>query len=211
MGGVGDVGSQAEVKAHVFIVEGDERAREGLAGFLSGKSYAVHSCTDARAFMRVWKPLFPQCVLCALDPQGGGLDVLNWLRGRGQLVPFIGLAGGADLRTVVDAMRLGADNVLAKPVSDGDLLRALQEVWEGSRERRRSRAEELLARLSPREREVLDLVAGGLTSKQIASRLKLSKKTVDIHRGKLLRKLEAGSAVDLARIHAELQGGTNLL
>jgi RNA polymerase sigma factor (sigma-70 family) len=185
--------------------------REWLVRFLSEQGYVVHGCTDVRVLTRVWEPLFPQCVLFSLDARGDGLRVLEWLRERSQDVPVLGLASGVGMRTIVDAMRLGADNVLEKPISESELLQALQEVLEGGREQRRSQAEELLARLSPREREVLDLVANGLTSKQIALRMGLSKKTVDVHRGKLRRKLEADSVVDLVKIHARRRGGTSFL
>ena len=205
------IGTTAPIKTHVFIVDPDERAREWLAELLLKRGYAVHCCPDAPAFTRTWRPLHPQCILCALDTRIDSLHVLEWVRAHGQDVPVIGLVRGVSVRKIVDAMRLGALNVLEKPFSESELLQALQAVCEGRPERHRSRAEVLLARLSQREREVLDFVADGLTSKQIALRLGLSKKTVDVYRGKLLRKLEAGSVVDLVKIHIQRRGGKNLL
>jgi FixJ family two-component response regulator len=209
--------SKGRKRAHVYVVSGEEPAREWLIGFLSAGGYRVHAFEDARAFERAWQPLLPQCVLCDLDvPPGEGLQVLRRLRERHQDVPVIGLAAGAGVRAVADAMRLGAVNVLEKPVSERVLLKALEEVFEAEHAERghlpeRRRAQRLLAGLSPREREVLDLVAEGLSSKQIALRLGLSKRTIDIHRGKLLRKLEAGSVVDLVKIHAQRRGGQGFL
>jgi FixJ family two-component response regulator len=177
-----------------------------MVAFLEARGHAVSVCSDARAFTRAWKPSFPQCVLCTLDPGGDGLAVLAWLHGRGGGVPVVGLVSSARVSTIVAAMRLGAENVLERPFSEGELLDALQVAWLRGRDEDRSRAEDLLARLSPREREVLDLVVKGMTSKQIALRLGLSKKTVDVHRGHVLHKLEANCVVDLVRIHTLRRG-----
>lgn len=206
------VASKDREPACIFVLDGQTEEREWLVGFLSARGYDVRGFAEVRAFERAWKPVSPRCVLCDLDlPRGDGFQALRWLRERHRDVPVIGLsAGAAGVRAVADAMRLGAVNVLQKPVSENELLRALGEVEAGSAHER-PQAQQLLARLSPREREVLDLVAEGLTSRQIALRLGLSKRTIDIHRGKLLRKLEAGSVVDLVKIHAQRRGGQGFL
>lgn len=193
-------GVTAQRKAHVFVVEDDLHVLRALVRYLDREGYTAVGFDQTQPFSRTWKPVFPLCVMCALDGMRDGLSMLRWLREQHPLVPVIGLAHVESVRTIVAAMRLGAVNVLEKPLEERDVLLALQEVWEMECDDG-YRAEELLAKLSPREREVLDLVATGMTSRQIAFKLGLSKKTVDVHRAKVLRKLEADSIVDLVRIH----------
>jgi FixJ family two-component response regulator len=142
-------------------------------------------------------------------PELNGLDVQEWLRFKGITIPTVFLSGAADVPTTALAMRKGAVDFLVKPVDEGELLAAVSRALAAAVEdRRRLREAEQsrarLARLTRREREVCELVARGLLNKQIAYELGASEKTIKVHRGRVMRKLEVDSVAELVWLLSRL-------
>ncbi|MBV8402868.1 MAG: response regulator, partial [Gammaproteobacteria bacterium] len=134
-----------------------------------------------------------------------GLELQRELIARQWLLPVIFLTAAGDIRTVVRGMKAGAINCLPKPVQRADLFEAVREALAESRAVRAQRAaqlrvREMLERLTPREREVLDLALDGLLVKQIAARLGTAEKTIKTHKGRLMRKMEVRSTLGLVQL-----------
>ena len=143
-------------------------------------------------------------------PEQGGLDLQRVLAASGVHIPVIVITGHGDIPMSVAAMKAGAVDFLTKPFRDQDLLDAIQRGIRLDRERRAEAArlvslQQRYATLSPREREVMSMVAEGLANKQIAAALDLKEITVKVHRAQVMRKLEAKSLPELARIADRLK------
>jgi FixJ family two-component response regulator len=143
-------------------------------------------------------------------PGASGLELQQRLMEAGIDMPVIFLTGHADVRVSVRAMKAGASEFLTKPVGDQELIDAVHEALAVSRQTRSSRAEvaDLQRRfdlLTPREKEVLHRVVGGLLNKQIAGDLGLSLVTVKLHRGHVMQKMQAGSVAELVKMVEQLQ------
>ena len=145
----------------------------------------------------------PACLVQAMElPEGDGLAVQERLRGGAADLPIVFVSARADVPTSVRAMKQGAVDFLEKPLDERQVLAAVRAALDRSTDLRRSRADRtraaaLVALLTPREREVLALLAAGLRNKASAARLGVSEKTVKAHRGQVMRKTGAGS---LARL-----------
>ena len=150
------------------------------------------------------------CLVLDLQMPGlDGLELVDELRARGVETPVVFITGHADVPTSVRAMKAGAVEFLEKPFDDEQLLAAVREAVERDRADRRDREdiaalEELAATLTTREKEVMALVVEGLLNKQIAGRLGISEKTVKVHRGRVMEKMEAGSLAELVRLAGRL-------
>jgi RNA polymerase sigma factor (sigma-70 family) len=125
------------------------------------------------------------------------------------------ITGHGDVATSVRAMKAGAVDFLQKPFDDQELLACVQRALETSRAQRAERAEramlgERMASLTPREREVLRLVVTGMLNKQIADKLDIAEKTVKVHRGRVMEKMQAGSVAELVRMTAKLGDGARV-
>jgi FixJ family two-component response regulator len=194
----------------VCIIDDDPDVRESLDNLLRASGYNVQAFAGPDEFLACDAADTAACLV--LDIQLGdanGLDIQQALIDSDILVPVILVSGHGDIPMTVRAMRAGAVTFLSKPFHDEDLLTAIDEAVARDRERRAEFRKSATVRarfdsLTPREREVLGLVTAGLMNKQIAGRLQLSEITVKIHRGNLMRKMEADSLADLVRMAEQL-------
>ncbi len=190
----------------VFVVDADVSLGAAVAWLLESIGLAVETFESGEAFLAACTPQRPGCVIVDLALPGlGGVELQAALTARGIFLPVIIVTGYAGVTSVVAAFRHGAFDYLEKPCSDQVLLDCVNAALaqdEAARALRRGAAERAarLARLSRREREVLGLVCGGHTSREIAVLLALSPRTVEAHRIRCMQKLAADSLADLVRL-----------
>jgi FixJ family two-component response regulator len=198
--------NQMDSLLQVFAVDDDPIVLRAIERMLRSHNIAVEGFTSPEAFLARLPYEGVACVLLDLKMPGmSGLDVQAAMIARGISMPIIFLSAQSDVPSTVRAMRGGAVDFLEKPMDEGQLLAALeraglQSVSMQQEQRRQRDAEERLARLTKREREVCDLVAAGLLNKQIAHELGMSEKTVKVHRGRVTRKLDVSSVAALVRL-----------
>ena len=194
----------------VFVIDDDQSVRESLRNLLRSVGLSVRTYESAQEFLTAERPDVPGClVLDVRLPGVSGLDLQRQLVQANIQIPIIFITGHGDIRMSVEAMKAGAVEFLTKPFRDQDLLDAVQQALERDGIARRHRAETAVLQLryeslTPREREVMVLVAQGLANKQIADDLKVSEPTVKLHRGRMMHKMEAASLADLIRIAGKL-------
>lgn len=194
----------------VFVVDDDASVRRAMGRLLRSVGLQVDTYESALAFVEHAPADRPAClVLDVRMPALSGLDLQRLLARHGREIPIVFITGHADVPTSVTAMRAGAEDFLLKPVHDQELIDAVQRALERDRQARRERAErDALARryqtLTPREREVLDLVVRGLLNKQVGAELGASEKTIKVHRARVMEKMAAASLPDLVRMAERL-------
>jgi FixJ family two-component response regulator len=190
----------------VFVVDDDRSVREGLVDLINSVGMKVEAFSSAEEFLRHKRPDTPAClVLDVRLPGPSGLDLQRRLCRSEQPIPIIFITGHGDIPMSVRAMKDGAVEFLTKPFRDQDLLDAIHQALDSDRAAReqRPKAAELGRRyesLTPREREVMQLVVRGLLNKQIASELGASEITIKMHRGQVMHKMRAESVVELLRM-----------
>jgi RNA polymerase sigma factor (sigma-70 family) len=196
----------------VYVVDDDASVRRALARLIATTGLQVETFPSAKAFLAHPIPGGPAClVLDVRLPGESGLDLQATLgEARGRL-PIIFLTGHATVPASVRAMKGGALDFLQKPVDDEALLEGIQRALTRSRQAQAEEAEQAAIRrqldtLTPREREVLDLVAAGMPNKQIGERLGVAEKTVKVHRGRAMRKMAVDSVASLVRALNRLGG-----
>lgn len=192
--------------AFVHIVDDDQAVRESLGDLLQSMDYRVALYASASDFLKVELPDVPAClVLDVRLPGTSGLELQVYLASINVGLPVILMTGYGDIPMSVRAMKLGAVDFLTKPIRNQDLLDAVAVAIRKDGDRRIETAhitqlKEKYALLTARERQVMALVASGLMNKQVAQELSISEVTVKMHRGSLMRKLEAKSVATLARM-----------
>jgi len=192
--------------AFVHIVDDDSAVRESLGGLLRSMDYQVALYGSAPDFLKAELPDTPACLLLDVRlPGTSGLELQEYLASINVGLPIILMTGFGDIPMTVRGMKSGAVDFLTKPIRDQDLLDAVAAAIRRDQSRRRDIAQtaglrERYALLTNRERQVLALVASGLMNKQIANELSISEVTVKMHRGSLMRKLEARSVAMLTRM-----------
>lgn len=199
-----------ERKPIAFVVDDDQAVRESLRLLLRSLSIDAVTLPSARAFLDTYDPSQPGCLILDVRmPQIGGLELQRQLNLRGATIPIVFITGHGDIPMAVEAMRLGAFDFLQKPFSEADLLDRVRRALErdsATRIELRARAvlRARLASLTPRELEVMHLVTAGHPNKVIAAQLNLSQRTVEIHRARVMEKMEAASLAQLVRIVLDL-------
>ncbi len=193
----------------VFVVDDDSRVREALTSLLSSVGFQVVTFGSAAEFLAAKKPDCPGCMVLDLKlPGTSGLELQQQLADR-NTPPIVFISGHGDIPSSVRAIKAGAVEFLPKPFSEEELLRAIDTAISLDREARAKRSEmaELkkhYALLTPREREVLPFVVAGLLSKQTAAELGTSEITIRVHRGRIMRKMQARSLAELVRMADKL-------
>ena len=195
------------MSATVFVVDDDEAMRESLAFLLEALDMEVRSVASAQDFLARYRPpCLPACLLLDVRMPGmSGLDLQEVLGEHRIELPVIMITAYADVPMAVRAMHQGAVDFLEKPFNEQQLLDCIQKAIarDSDLQRTREQTQEIqgrLARLTPREREVLQLVVRGLLNKQSAGELDLSMKTVEQHRARVMEKMEADSLASLVRM-----------
>jgi FixJ family two-component response regulator len=194
----------------VFIVDDDRQICEALSALLS--TFDLHAVTfgSAAEYIAYPKPDVPACLILDVElPDINGLD-LQSQTAEGNHPQIVFITGHGDIPTSVRAMKAGAVDFLTKPFREADLMRAIHAAIAQDRDARRKRAElaelrQRLSSLTPREREVLPLIVSGLLNKQAAAELGISEVTIQIHRGKIMTKMGAGSFAELVRMAGLLE------
>jgi FixJ family two-component response regulator len=199
-----------EPSATVFVVDDDASVRRALERQLRTAGFRVACFESAQDYLDRAPPAAIGCIVTDVRMPGpSGLDLQDALARTARELPMVFITGHGDIPTSVRAIKAGAVNFLAKPFTEREILAAVAEALERSRELDRSRRERdaLRARcetLTPREQQVMSLVAAGLLNKVIADRLGTAEQTVKIHRSRVMEKMGAASVADLVRMSERL-------
>jgi FixJ family two-component response regulator len=200
----------ATARPLVFVVDDEPAVCVSVSRLVQSVGFDVLTFHTAREFLRANRPDVPGClVLDVRLPELSGLDLQQELAKSSIDLPIIFVTGHADIPMSVRAMKAGAVEFLTKPYREQELLEAIQHAVDRHQSLRRQHSEmaelqQRYASLTPREREVFPLVTTGLLNKQIAGQLGASEKTVKIHRGQVMRKMQAKSLAELVLISQKL-------
>jgi FixJ family two-component response regulator len=190
----------------VFVVDDDPSMRNALTNLFRSVDLRVEAFGSAHELLQSKLPDVPSCLVLDIRlPRLSGLDFQIELQNANIHIPIIFVTGHGDIPMTVRAMKAGAVDFLTKPFRDQDMLDAVATAIERDRKRRKdekiiSDLQALFKTLTPREGEVLALVAAGLMNKQIAAEIGIAEITVKIHRGHIMKKMGARSLADLVRI-----------
>lgn len=196
-----------DAKSTVFIVDDDQAIRHAMELLMRsvGLDFEIYHSGDD--FLAAYSADKPGCLVLDIRMPGlGGLELQEKLMEMGSSLPIIFITGHGDVPMAVEAMQKGAVDFIQKPFRDQDLLDRISEALKTDQERRSEREEHAevqsrINKLTKREREVLDLVVTGKPNKVIAYELGVSQRTVEIHRARVMEKMQARSLADLVRMH----------
>ena len=197
----------------IFIVDDDEAVRDALTVHLELAGLTVRPCASAAEFLAVADPDQPGCAVLDIRMPGmDGLTLQQEMIRRGLSLPVIVITGHGDVPAAVRAFRAGAVDFLQKPFDEDLLIERVREACDRDRNERLASVEaaevrDRMALLTPRESEVMELVAQGLPNKIIARRLDIGTRTVETHRARVLEKMGARNASELARMLTRLEQG----
>ena len=193
-------------KSIVFVVDDDPLVRDAVSNLLRSVDLQTRAFGSASEFLREKRPTLPSClVLDVRLPGASGLDFQAELSKLDIRIPIIFMTAHGDIPMSVRAMKAGAVEFLTKPFREQDMLDAVKLALERDQgrieaERASSELKSSFETLTPREREIMALVASGLMNKQVAGKMGLSEITVKVHRGRIMQKMGARSLADLVRM-----------
>ncbi len=199
----------------VYLVEDEPALRKLLLRVFERAGIKAEAFASAEEFLAAFDPEWPGCLLLDLSLPGmSGLQLQQKLRDVHARLPVIFLTGSADVADATAGMRAGAFDLLEKPFEDGHLISRVREALDLDRRQRAERAlwrqiNECVESLSVREREVLDLVVSGHANKEIAKMLDASPRTIEIHRGRAMHKMQAENLPELVRVMLLWQNGSS--
>lgn len=190
----------------IRVIDDDAEMRESLEFLLSTEGWKVRTYPSAKAFLDADDMMVPGCMLLDIRmPDMSGLELQEVLKKKDYALPILFITAHGDITMAVDAVKKGAFDFLPKPIDDAKLLQSVEDAvaldWElRSHHQNVDGLRKDLTTLTPREREVAELVGQGLMNKVIADRLGIAEKTVQVHRGQVCRKHKVRSAVEISHI-----------
>ncbi len=194
----------------VYVIDDDASVRDSLVIFLSLKGFQVRAYSSAEAFLDAMPPVIAGCLLLDIRmPRITGLQLQAELAARGIEVPVVIITGHGDVSAARSAFLHGAVDFLEKPLEEKSVLRAIGEALNRDRQRREQEASSVqldtsMARLTAREREVMELMCDGHRNLDIAEQLGISPRTVEVHKAHLMAKLQVDSLAELIRLRKQL-------
>lgn len=194
----------------IFVVDDDSAVRDALKLLLRSVGQSVETYGAGSEFLEAYSEDRPGCLVLDIRMPGmSGLELQQKLNEKHSILPIIFITGHGDVPMAVEAMQAGAVDFIQKPFRDQDLIDRINQALEKDTSNRAALGERndirrRLETLTPREREVLDLVVHGKANKVIAGDLKLSQRTVEIHRARVMEKMQASSLAHLVRMVLEV-------
>jgi RNA polymerase sigma factor (sigma-70 family) len=191
----------------VFVVDDEPSIRDSLQRLIESVALRVETYGSASEFLEAYRPDTPGCLVLDVRMPGiSGLDLQDRLAERKIDIPIIFMTAYGDVPMAVRALKAGALEFLQKPFNHQELLDCIQEALEQDADTRRHREQQdeaaaRFAKLTARERQVLEMVVAGKPNREIAAALGLSAKTIEVHRAHLMRKLHANSTADVVRLY----------
>ena len=195
----------------VFVVDDDDAVRDSLKLLVKSVGLPVITFATAQGFLGAYRPEQPGCLILDIRMPGmSGLELQQQLNLRGAVIPVVFISGHGDIPMAVEAMQHGAFDFLQKPFRDQDLIDRIQKAMEkdaASRDQLRElgRIKQRVDSLTTREREVLGLMTLGKQNKVMAGDLGVSQRTIEIHRARVMEKMEARSLAQLVRMMLDLE------
>lgn len=193
----------------VFIIDDDAAIRDALGLLLGLHGYRTAFFADAVSFLALWKPDWTGCLVTDIRMPGiDGLSMIDQIRQAGSTIPLIVITGHGDVTSARHAFRADAVDFLEKPINEGRLIEALREAFDRQiadqdRLRQIQEYQKRTTTLTPREREVMNLVIAGKHNREIAEHLGISVRTVEVHKARILTKADVQNVTELVRLHIE--------
>ena len=200
-----------EYKPTVFLVDDDEAVRDSLGLLMKSVDLTSRSFASAGDFLAEYDPDCPGCLILDIRMPGmSGMELQQKLIDMRAKLPIIFITGHGDIPMAVEAMQRGAVDFIPKPFRDGELLDRINKALENDRKNRdslveREVIEERIEKLTQREKQVLELVVQGKANKVIAGDLEVSQRTVEIHRARVMEKMQVRSVAQLVRMVMQIQ------
>jgi FixJ family two-component response regulator len=200
------------VHQQIFIIDDDEAVRDSIALLLKSEGYLVKTYESGIRFLEEVSPYTPGCIVVDIRmPSMTGLELADELNNRNTSMPILFITGHGDVPMAVEAMKKGALEFIQKPFDDQELIDKVDEALNIDAENRhvnakRDEIRDRLEQLTPRENQVLDMILNGMANKVIAIELELSQRTVEIHRARVMEKMEAKSLAGLVQMVIMVRG-----
>lgn len=195
-----------------YIVDDDEAVRDSLACLLESRGIESQTYPSAEAFLEAWNPSLAGCIVLDIRMEEmSGIELFDRLLELGCRLPVIFLTGHGDVPMAVSTLKNGAFHFIEKPCNDTELVERIEEALRVDAARRDAEEsavsiEVRLKRLSPRERQVMELVLAGKINKQIADELNISVRTVEVRRASVFEKMGVKTAIELGQLIARSDG-----